>query len=200
MARPISPPSASISRTRCPLAVPPTAGLHGISATCLGDSVTSPTRRPSRAAAHAASHPACPAPITTTSKSGFMYSAPSRPGTHPDLFSYAELREDVLEQVVGRPLAGHLLEPLAGERQIGQHQLLRCALVDARAGASCSRARPLVEQCEMTGVRDRRRIAPVLAVRPASARPRAAALSSPSPDRRRDGNHRSDVRLVGEPG
>ena len=69
IARPISPPSASISRTRWPFAVPPIAGLHGISATVSGESVQSPTRQPSRAAAHAASHPACPAPMTTTSKS-----------------------------------------------------------------------------------------------------------------------------------
>src|SRR5207249_10871529 len=30
IARTINPPSASISRTRCPFAVPPIAGLHGI--------------------------------------------------------------------------------------------------------------------------------------------------------------------------
>jgi hypothetical protein len=69
IARPIKPPSASISRTRCPFAVPPIAGLHGISATVSGDSVHNPTRHPSRAADHAASQPAWPAPITITSKS-----------------------------------------------------------------------------------------------------------------------------------
>ncbi len=67
IAVPIRPPSASISRTRCPFAVPPTAGLHGMCATVPLDSVHSATRLPSRAAAYAASHPACPAPITTTS-------------------------------------------------------------------------------------------------------------------------------------
>ncbi len=76
IARPIRPPSASISRTRWPLAVPPTAGLQGMCATVSRDSVQSPTRSPSRAAAHAASHPACPAPMTMTSKQVFA-TAPS---------------------------------------------------------------------------------------------------------------------------
>ena len=67
MARPISPPSASISLTRWPLAVPPTAGLQGIKATVCLESVQSATEQPSRAAAQAASTPACPAPITATS-------------------------------------------------------------------------------------------------------------------------------------
>jgi hypothetical protein len=49
--------------------VPPIAGLHGISATVSAESVHNPTRHPSRAAAQAASHPACPAPMTMTSKS-----------------------------------------------------------------------------------------------------------------------------------
>ena len=39
IARPIKPPSASISRTRCPFAVPPIAGLHGMCATVSIDSV-----------------------------------------------------------------------------------------------------------------------------------------------------------------
>ncbi len=70
MARPISPPIASISRTRWPFAVPPIAGLHGMSATVSADRVTRPTRHPRRAADQAASQPACPAPTTRTSKSG----------------------------------------------------------------------------------------------------------------------------------
>src|SRR6185295_2012575 len=68
IARPINPPSASISRNRWPLAVPPTAGLHGMCATVSVDSVQSPTRTPSRTAAYAASQPAWPAPTTMTSK------------------------------------------------------------------------------------------------------------------------------------
>ncbi len=46
IARPIRPPSASISRTRWPLAVPPIAGLQGMCATVSRESVQSPTRQP----------------------------------------------------------------------------------------------------------------------------------------------------------
>ena len=67
MARPISPPRASISRTKWPLAVPPMDGLQGMSATPSMFSVSSSVRQPMRAQASAASHPACPAPTTTTS-------------------------------------------------------------------------------------------------------------------------------------
>ena len=67
--KPIAPPSASISRTIWPLANPPTAGLHDIwpivSRFCVNISV----RHPIRAAANAASIPACPLPITATSYS-----------------------------------------------------------------------------------------------------------------------------------
>jgi hypothetical protein len=41
--------------------------LQGISATVFVDSVQIATDRPMRAAAHAASTPACPAPMTMTS-------------------------------------------------------------------------------------------------------------------------------------
>src|SRR5580693_1021812 len=64
---PITPPSASISRTRCPLAMPPIAGLQDICAIRSRFMVTMAVRNPMRAQARAASHPACPAPITTTS-------------------------------------------------------------------------------------------------------------------------------------
>src|ERR1039457_746130 len=63
----MTPPSASISRTRCPLAMPPMAGLHDICAIRSRFMVTMAVRSPIRAHARAASHPACPAPITTTS-------------------------------------------------------------------------------------------------------------------------------------
>src|SRR5580658_3249717 len=64
---PMTPPSASISRTRCPLAMPPMAGLQDICAIKSRFMVTMAVRNPMRAHARAASHPACPAPITTTS-------------------------------------------------------------------------------------------------------------------------------------
>ena len=67
IARPISPPSASSSRTRCPFAVPPIDGLHGIIASESRFSVVRSVLCPIRAHASAASHPACPAPTTTIS-------------------------------------------------------------------------------------------------------------------------------------
>jgi hypothetical protein len=66
---PINPPSASISRTIWPLATPPIAGLQLICPTVSRFPVRSATRAPTRAAAAAASVPACPAPTTTMSYS-----------------------------------------------------------------------------------------------------------------------------------
>ena len=66
---PICPPSASISLTICPLAMPPTAGLQLIWAILFISIVMSKVVEPKLAAAHAASQPAWPAPITITSKS-----------------------------------------------------------------------------------------------------------------------------------
>src|SRR5687767_7978053 len=70
--RPISPSSASISRTRWPLPRPPIAGLQDIAPIVSKRCVTSATSAPIRAAAAAASHPACPPPTTTTSKRSCM--------------------------------------------------------------------------------------------------------------------------------
>ena len=67
-ARPISPSSASTSRTRCPLPIPPIDGLQDISPIVFRRWVSNSVRAPMRAAAAAASHPACPPPTTTTSK------------------------------------------------------------------------------------------------------------------------------------
>src|ERR1035438_872516 len=64
---PITPPSASISRTRCPLAIPPMAGLHDICAIRSAFIVIMTVRRPMRAQARAASHPAWPPPTMTMS-------------------------------------------------------------------------------------------------------------------------------------
>src|SRR6187549_3115052 len=102
IARAINPPSASISRTRWPLAVPPTAGLHGMWATVSGDSVHTPTCKPRRAAAYAASTPACPAPITITSNREVIRARRS--------FADAEAREDVFQEGVGGARSSDLLE------------------------------------------------------------------------------------------
>jgi len=56
--RPISPPSASISRTRCPFAVPPIDGLHGQFPTASRLMVKTTVLQPRRAAARDASIPA----------------------------------------------------------------------------------------------------------------------------------------------
>src|SRR3569833_1963867 len=64
---PMIPPSASTSRTRCPLAIPPTAGLHDICAIKSTLSVNNAVLSPMREQATAASQPACPAPTTATS-------------------------------------------------------------------------------------------------------------------------------------
>ena len=64
---PITPPSASISRTRCPLAIPPIAGLQDICAIRSAFIVIMTVRRPMRAQARDASQPACPPPTTTMS-------------------------------------------------------------------------------------------------------------------------------------
>src|SRR5277367_2117436 len=66
-ARAMTPSSASISRTRWPLPKPPIAGLQDISPIVAKRCVTSAVRAPERAAAAAASHPAWPPPMTTTS-------------------------------------------------------------------------------------------------------------------------------------
>ncbi len=68
IARPISPPRASTSRAICPFAKPPTAGLQLILAIVALLSVTRQVRAPIRAAACAASIPACPPPMTMQSK------------------------------------------------------------------------------------------------------------------------------------
>ena len=64
---PIYPPKASISRTICPLAIPPTAGLQLICPILFMSIVIRQVFEPRFAAAAAASQPACPAPITITS-------------------------------------------------------------------------------------------------------------------------------------
>ena len=69
---PIMPPRASISRTIWPLAMPPTAGLQLICAILFMSIVISSVSAPNRADACAASHPACPAPMTITSNCFFI--------------------------------------------------------------------------------------------------------------------------------
>lgn len=61
-----TPSSASTSRTSVPLPTPPMDGLHDSSPIVSIFGVSSSVRAPARAAPAAASHPACPPPITHT--------------------------------------------------------------------------------------------------------------------------------------
>ena len=63
----ICPPSASISRTILPFAIPPIDGLQLIRPIASGVCVIKTVFRPILAVARAASIPACPAPTTATS-------------------------------------------------------------------------------------------------------------------------------------
>src|SRR6185436_15586086 len=72
IARAMMPSSASISRTRWPLAKPPMAGLQDISPILAGSWVTSSVVAPIRAEAAAASVPAWPPPTTTTSNPAWL--------------------------------------------------------------------------------------------------------------------------------
>src|SRR5450631_758293 len=65
--RPISPSSASTSRTRWPLPRPPIAGLQDMAPMVTKRWVTSAVLAPMRAEAAAASQPAWPPPTTSTS-------------------------------------------------------------------------------------------------------------------------------------
>src|SRR5438309_551620 len=115
------PPSASISRTRWPFAVPPIAGLHGMCATVSADSVHRPTRAPSLAAEWAASQPAWPAPSTITSKRSFK-DDDSFLGVRvlcggevfPASFADAEPRENLREHIFRRSTSENFLERGAG--------------------------------------------------------------------------------------
>lgn len=66
MTLPMTPSSASTSRTSVPFPTPPIDGLHESSPMVSSVCVSSTVRAPVRAAPVAASHPACPPPITTT--------------------------------------------------------------------------------------------------------------------------------------
>src|SRR6187401_2794504 len=155
MARPISPPKASISRTKWPLAVPPMAGLQGISATVSGDSVTRPTRQPIRAAAQAASQPAWPAPMMTTSNSCGSIVDPLGPSI---LLADAEPREDVQKQIVRRTAPGHLFEVLPRACQVHKDEFLRRAR-DQREYGALDRVTRIFGKSQMPNVRDGGRFA-----------------------------------------
>src|SRR5512141_1242967 len=94
---PIAPPRASISRTTCPFARPPTAGLQLMRPMVARSRVNRSVFLPRRAEASAASQPAWPPPTTTTSHRD------SIPAT---LLAHAEGREDPVEELLRGGLAG----------------------------------------------------------------------------------------------
>src|SRR5438034_4547920 len=121
MARPIRPPSASISRTRCPFAVPPTAGLHGIWATVSFDNVQSPTLHPSLAAAYAASTPACPAPMTMMSNRILVTSFPNYSWAFGCRAQQSLVRVAVVRKLHQLMVAGKLLADAEPLEDVTQH-------------------------------------------------------------------------------
>src|SRR5436190_24037036 len=94
------------------------------------DKVQIATSRPMRAAAHAASTPACPAPMTMISCVLTGFPNPPRfpnsqiPKLQPYLFPYTEALEDHAEDLVLRPRAGDLVEPAARLVQVREDEFL----------------------------------------------------------------------------
>ena len=110
---------------------------------------------PSRAAAYAASHPACPAPITMTSKnlSCARVESHALAVTFPD----TEAREDMPQHIVGRSLACDLLERRrASCRSVSTNSSGSGPPARRRAGGAGEAAGAL-EQRDVPHVRDRRR-------------------------------------------
>src|SRR6185503_18208351 len=98
-------------------------------ATVSVDSVHSPTAAPRRAAANAASQPACPAPTTMTSnRRAILYDLCDLCALcvlGVVLLSDAEAREDVLEQILRRARAGHFFERRSRVGEIREHEFFR---------------------------------------------------------------------------
>jgi hypothetical protein len=116
-----------------------------------------PTLQPRRAAACAASIPACPAPITITSNfatpcSVWLYAdlkqgprATENDTTPPGrtLLTDAEAFEDVREQIVRRAAADDLVEAVPRRLKIGEDKLLRRLGTRGDVGGLEMRARRL---------------------------------------------------------
>src|SRR5438445_7119978 len=136
MARPIKPPSASTSRTIWPLARPPIAGLHDIWPILPGSMLTNATIAPRRAAAHAASAPAWPPPMTMMSKL-FRFIVPVRPMS----LAHADASEHETEQGADEPEddpAGRYRPKLTVRRPVRLPQE-QATDDEQREGESCQR-------------------------------------------------------------
>src|SRR5262245_62011019 len=100
----MTPSSASISRTKCPLPNPPIAGLQDMAPIVSKRWVRRSVFAPARADAAAASQPACPPPITTTSYV-MRVALPDKPSTdnvsrETSLLPDAKIAKDDVEQFV----------------------------------------------------------------------------------------------------
>ena len=151
IASPISPPSASISRTRCPFAVPPTAGLQGMCAT------VAPGKR---AEADPASHPRRGA--------GGLHSGVSRPD-HDDIESIAHFGSSLVtfrcrtaRRSVRGPHPAPAFREISSNARRASSRSARTSSSDAPASAAAE-ARPSAasaapRQADVTNVRNGRRV------------------------------------------
>src|SRR5512143_2960612 len=159
MFRPISPPRASISRTRCPFANPPLAGLHDMSPMASALIVNRRVEHPIRAAASAASQPACPPPTTMTSYSfGYSYGEPlivPRSMFHVEhsvnsqcyqSLAHTELAEDRVEDLFRSDLPQQLREGPGGLPDVRRGKFEREPLLRRRLRAGEGRQRLLDRQ------------------------------------------------------
>src|SRR6266540_5637740 len=114
VARPITPPRASTSRTTVPLAMPPMAGLQDIWPIVSRFCVSSRVRAPARAAPTAASLPAWPPPITMTSNRCMAEEyAEGNPLGH---------RKGRLDECGGSALRGHVAQWIDAGNLRARHQ------------------------------------------------------------------------------
>src|SRR5512135_2556633 len=159
MFRPISPPRASISRTRCPFANPPIAGLHDMRPMASALIVNRRVEHRIRAAASAASHPACPPPTTMTSYAfGYSYGDPliaprsmfhvkhSMYFLYYQLLTYAECPKDRIENLFRGDLPQQFREGPGRLPDVRRRKLERETLLHRRLRARQGRQRPLDRQ------------------------------------------------------
>src|SRR5579859_4379410 len=154
---PMIPPSASTSRTRWPLAIPPTAGLQDIWAIKSAFRVNRAVFSPRRAAAIAASHPACPAPTTTTSycsvnlgiSSPILQGTGSVPLTSAWFCRLEKLRDIMSSRTA---LRRKVVLPITIIRRTGQDKLLAHTLDFTETSARIGGLAALLEPGEIVDV------------------------------------------------
>src|SRR3990172_9478484 len=155
----MSPPSASISRTRCPFANPPIAGLHDMRPMASALIVSRRVEHPIRAAASAASQPACPPPTTMTSYSfGYSYGDPliaPRSMFHVEhsvicyqyqLLAYTKRTKDRVEDLFRGDLPQQLREGPGRFPDVRRRELERESLLRGHRSAGQGRLRSLDRQ------------------------------------------------------